>query len=138
MEHASLHERIVALEKENRRTKRWLAGLASLLAAVPLVGFAAVDSPEDASYRVVYASKFALRDPRTGKMRAELSHQTHAGGSAGITLWNPDGRPGAQLMLREDGRSHLSLGGGHERIQLTLEPDGTPSFVAGGETIELD
>ena len=63
----------------------------------------------DASYRIVSASKFALRDPRTGKLRAELAHQVDPGGWAGITLWDDTGHARGEFKLWEDGRTQLLM-----------------------------
>lgn len=111
----TLHDRIIGLERENRRIRRMLCGVATALAAVPLLGSAMNEEPVDAHYGIVYASKFALKDPRTGKVRAQLAHQTMEGGWAGITLWDDEGQPRAEFKLWEDGRAHLLMMDSHRR-----------------------
>lgn len=138
MNGSALHDRIIALEAQNRRTRRILLGLVVVLGTWPLLAFTRKSEPVDAHYRIVYASKFALKDPRTGVVRAELSHQTMEGGWAGITLWDNDGQPRGEFKLWEDGSAHLSIMDAKRRelSRLSVSKDGQPSLVLDGRTIE--
>jgi hypothetical protein len=135
METTLVHARLARLEAENRRTKRLLLALIVVLAAVPCLSLRG-EAP-DATYRIVYASKFALRDPRTGKLRAELSHQLQPGGWAGITLWDGDGHDRGEFKLWEDGRSQLLMvdGAGNELIRASVSAQGAPTLALGGKAL---
>jgi hypothetical protein len=138
MNDSALNDRMLALETQNRKIKRALLGLVVVLGTLPLFAFALKSEPQDANYRIVYASKFALRDPRTGIVRAELSHQTMAGGWAGITLWDNDGQPRGEFKLWEDGSAHLTMMDAHRRelSRLSVSKDGQPSLALDGKAIE--
>lgn len=138
MNDSTMNDRMLALETQNRRIKRLLLGFVIVLGSVPLLAFALKNEPTDAHYRIVYASKFALKDPRTGVVRAELSHQTMEGGWAGITLWDNDGHPRAEFKLWEDGSTRLSMMDAQvkELSRLSVSKDGVPSLVVGGKPIE--
>lgn len=137
METTLVQARLVRLEKEHRRTKKLLLCLIVVLAAAPFLAFAMRAEDADARYRIVYASKFALTDPRTGKMRAELAHSVDPGGWAGITLWDDRGHDRGEFKLWEDGRTHLLMldAAGHEVVQLSVAADGTPKLVLGGKEV---
>ena len=135
MDITTIHERLARLEKENRQWKRLLLVLLVVLAAVPLLSLRGEDS--DATYRIVYASKFAVRDPRTGKLRAELDHQVMPGGWAGLTLWDDNGRDRGEFKLWEDGRTQLLMmdAAGTELIRASVTADRTPKLVLGGKEV---
>jgi hypothetical protein len=135
METTLVHERLARLETENRRTKRLLLALVVVLAAVPFLSLRGEDP--DATFRIVTASKFALKDPRTGKMRAQLAHFVQPGGWAGITLWDDDGHDRGEFKLWEDGHTHLLMmdASGKEVVRLSVAADGTPSLVLGGKEV---
>ena len=78
--------RLSALERQNRIMRRVLGAALVAAGGFALLGMRGQEQPKDARYRIVYASKFAVQDPRTGKTRATLAHQTMAGGWAGLTL----------------------------------------------------
>jgi hypothetical protein len=134
----TLQDRVIALEKQNRAFRRLVLGLALAFGVLALLGFTMDNEPADANYRIVYASKFALRDPRTGKIRAELSHQTMPGGWAGMTLWDDKGNPRAEFKLWEDGTTHLVMmdAGRRTLAKLSVSPDGEPRLVLGDKEIE--
>src|ERR1044071_333902 len=117
-----IQEPLSRLPKENRRTKRRCLPLLWVAAALPLLSLRGEDS--DVSYRIVSASKFALRDPRTGKLRAELAHQVDPGGWAGITLWDDAGHARGEFKLWEDGRTQLLMvdAAGKEVIRASVSP----------------
>jgi len=133
----SFDVRLARLEAENRRIKRWLACALVVLAAMPLVSFTTRSDDTDASYRIVYASKFALKDPRTGILRAQLAHSVDPGGWAGITLWDDSGHPRSELKLWEDGRTLLSMTDpkGKEAVRLAVSSDGEPKLALGGKEV---
>jgi hypothetical protein len=130
-----IQERLARLERENRRTKRLVLPLLVVAAALPLLSLRSEDS--DASYRIVSASKFALRDPRTGKLRAELAHQVDPGGWAGITLWDDAGHARGEFKLWEDGRTQLLMvdAAGKEVIRASVSPQGAPVLALGGKEV---
>jgi len=135
MDITSFQERLIRLERENRRWKRMLVVVLVVVAAVPLLSLRGEDS--DATYRIVYASKFAVRDPRTGKLRAELDHQVMPGGWAGITLWDDGGRDRGEFKVWEDGRAQLLMmdATGKERIRASTTADGSPKLVLDGKEV---
>jgi hypothetical protein len=137
MDELRLHDRITRLERHNRRFRNLLGAAALLGSAAVLVGAADRREPEDVRFRVVYASKFALQDPRTDTLRAELSHQTMEGGWAGLTLWNLEGKPRAELKLWEDGSVRLNLvdSGRRDRVAITMVANGTPSLMLDGKAV---
>jgi len=137
MEPAFVQERLARLEKDCRRTRRWLGCVLLVLAATPLLAFAMKVDDADARFRVVSASKFELKDPRTGKVRAELSHVVTPGGWAGLTLWDDGGRARGEFKLWEDGRTHLRMtdGAGRELAQLSVAADGTTKLVLDGKEL---
>jgi len=140
MDERNWNQRLLRLERQNRRLRRLFFGLVVLAGTVPLMGLAVNDQPRDAHYRIVYASKFALKDPRTGKVRAELAHQTAKGGWAGLTLWDNDGEPRAELKLWEDGRCHLQLMDENRRElwRVAVSADGEPSIARAGKPVSLE
>jgi hypothetical protein len=135
MDTTLIHDRLAHLERANRRTKRLLLALLVVIAVIPLLSLRGEDS--DASYRIVYASKFALRDPRTGKLRAELAHQVDPGGWAGITLWDDAGRARGEFKLWEDGRTQLLMtdASGRELIRASVSTEGYPVLELGGKGV---
>lgn len=137
MEAQSLESRIESLERQNRLFRRGSMALAALAITSIAVAFGSAGDLPDAHYRIVSASKFSLVDQRTGKPRAELSHQTMAGGWAGITLWDEAGRPRAEFKLWEDGRTVLnSLSAeGKPQWDLSTEPDGKTRMQVGGHEV---
>ena len=137
METQSLESRIESLERQNRWFRRGALGLAALAVVSTTVAFRNAGEAPDAQFRIVSASKFALVDPRTGKTRAELSHQTMAGGWAGITLWDDAGKPRAEFKLWEDGRTTLSAtsADGKHPWELEAGPDGQPKMTLAGHEI---
>lgn len=137
MNNPSFEDRMIKLEKENRRIKRFLIGLLAVIFVIPLFAFTKSDRPVDAHYRIVYASKFAVKDPRTGKVRAQFAHQTMEGGWAGITLWDNDGKPRAEFKLWEDGRAHLMMMDSRrqELSRLSVSSEGEPAFAFRGKDV---
>lgn len=140
MSSSELRDRVLRLERENRLIKRLLVALAAALGLFPLLALAGDETPQDAHHRIVYASKFALQDPRTGKLRAQLAHQVQEGGWAGITLWDEAGQPRAELKLWEDGRTHLRMMDAERRelTRLSVSAEGEPELVLGGRTVKID
>ena len=135
MDTTMFDERLVRLERENRRWKRLLVATVGVLALVPLLSLRGED--RDASYRIVYASKFAVKDPRTGKLRAELDHQVQPGGWAGLTLWDDDGHDRGELKLWEDGRTQLLMmdAAGNELLRAGVSAQGAPSLAIRGKEL---
>ena len=133
----TLQDRVLRLEKQNRRAKRLLLCAAAIMGSVPLLAFGVSDRPESASFDIVYASKFVVRDSRTGVTRATFAHQTMEGGWAGITLWDNDGQPRAEFKLWEDGRSHLLLMDEHRRelSRLSVSHGGDARLGLGSEIV---
>src|SRR5688500_16420193 len=108
METNSLESRVETLERQNRLFRRGAIAMAALALVSITVAFRNSAESTDARFRIVSASKFQVVDPRTGKTRAELSHQTMSGGWAGMTLWDEAGRPRAELKLWENGSTLMS------------------------------
>jgi hypothetical protein len=140
MKNSTIEARLAHLEAQNRTLRRTGLTLAVLLGALPIVSFALPDEPKDATFRIVRASKFSLEDPRTGKVRGEFSHQVMAGGWAGITLWDDEGRPRAEFKLWEDGRTTLSMTDAERRTKFaaTVDPQGVVSLTANGAAVPLE
>ena len=130
-----LHHKVIGLERENRRIRLLLLSLIVVLSTILLLGSSTNYESKDAHFRIVYASKFALKDPRTGKVRAQLAHQTRPGGWAGITLWDNAGQPRAEFKMWEDGRTHLVMMDADRRVltKLSVSSDGEPSFSLDGK-----
>lgn len=137
MNMTSLQDRILRLENQNRRAKHMLIGVAVVIGTLLLLAFATISSPESASFDIVNASKFVVKDPRTGVTRATLAHQTMDGGWAGITLWDNDGQPRAEFKLWEDGRSHLLMMDEHrqELSRLSVTSSGDARLGLGSDTV---
>ncbi len=135
MDSTFIQERLAHLERQNRRTKRLLLALLAVVAPLALLSLRGEDS--DASFRIVYASKFALRDPRTGKVRAELSHQVQPGGWAGITLWDDTGHDRGELKLWEDGSTQLLMvdAAGKERVRASVSAQGASVLALDGKEV---
>ena len=133
----TLCERVETLERSNRRFKRAFLGLAGLVTVLGLASLAGQRERTDATYRIVYASKFALLDPATQRVRAELAHQVSPGGWAGMTLWDQDGQPRAELKAWEDGRTMLRMLGPErqEASHLAVSADGVPVLTVAGEVV---
>ncbi len=133
----TFEDRLTRLENQNRRLRRIGITLAALLSAVPLLGFAFSDEPSDGHFRIVYASKFALKDPRTDKIRGEFSHQTVPGGWAGLTLWDDEGQPRAEFKLWEDGRTALLMSDEQSgaKTRLAVDAEGAPSLTINGRPV---
>ena len=133
----SLESRLSRLENENRRLRRGGLALAVVLGIVPILAFALPDEPQDASFRIVDAGKFVLRDSRTGKVRGTFAHQTREGGWAGLTLWDGDGRPRAEFKLWEDGTTSLSMTDAERGVKarLGVDAEGVPSLSVNGRPV---
>ncbi|MEM9381564.1 MAG: hypothetical protein AAGB93_16535 [Planctomycetota bacterium] len=134
-----IEARLATLERQNRRLRRVFAGGAAVAAAFLLVGMRSNQAPADASYRIVYASKFAVKDPRTGKVRMTMAHQTQPGGWAGITLWDDDGRARGELKLWEDGKTLLSMTGADRsrKVDLAVDRDGEVELKLDGRSVSM-
>lgn len=138
MKQSTLEDRLYRIEKENKIFRRVLLGLAFTVGAISLVSAVSHQGPTDAHFRIVTASKFSLLDQRTGKVRAELSHQTMEGGWAGITLWDNKGRPRAEFKLWEDGSTRLAMMDAKrkELSSLTVDSEGETKLVVEGKKIK--
>jgi len=109
MDLSSLERRVLKLEVQNRWLRAVIMIILVSVTMFSLLGFTGEDELESARFKIVYASKFALMDPRTNTVRAELSHQVMPGGWAGLTLWDNEGRARAEMKLWEDGSARVSL-----------------------------
>lgn len=132
-----IEARLASLERQNRRLRGAFAGGAAIAAAFLLVGMRSNQAPVDATYRIVYASKFAVKDPRTGKVRMTMAHQVQPGGWAGITLWDDDGRARGELKLWEDGTTLLSMTGEDRsrKVELTVDREGEVDLELDGRSV---
>ena len=99
---ADLHERLAALEKQNRRFKQLGAALLVLTACLALTGQAP-------SKKIIEANQFVLRDD-SGKLRARLSVEEKAS-TATFQLFEPNG---TEKVLIDSGAS-----GGGTKITLS-------------------
>ena len=137
MEHKSLESRIETLERQNRWFRRGALALVTLALVSTAVAFKSASELPDAQFRIVSASKFALVDPRTGKIRAQLAHQTAAGGWAGITLWDEAGKPRAEFKLWEDGHTLLNTSSpdGNHPWEISTGVDGKAKMTLGDREV---
>jgi hypothetical protein len=87
---AGLAARLEALERENRRLRRWAALALASLAALAGVGAARETTP-----RIVEARQFVVRDD-AGRIRARLGIASPEG-AARLTLQDADGRVTADV-----------------------------------------
>ena len=134
MDSPSVEARLATLEKRHVRMKRLVCGVVALGAALTAVAF--TGPADDASFRIVYASKFVVLDPLTHKTRATLEHQTRPGGWAGLTLWDNDGKPRVEVKLWENGSARVAFlrPDGGSSSQLKMSPAGESTFERGGVT----
>jgi len=137
MQSTSLESRIDTLERQNRAWRRGTLAAFALGVAGIAVAFRGTADVPDGHFRIVTASKFSLVDPRTGKTRAELSHQVVPGGWAGITLWDDAGKPRAEFKLWEDGSIRLNsqAADGSQPWNLSVTADGKPKVEIGGRDV---
>lgn len=138
METRTIESRIEALERQNRLFRRASFAASILAVAVFAFAFRSVDEQPDAHFRIVTASKFSLVDARTGKPRAELSHQVVPGGWAGLTLWDADGKARAEFKLWEDGSVRMCAIGADGKYQsnISTSADGQSKLEIGGREIK--
>jgi hypothetical protein len=137
MEKNSLESRVETLERQNRLFRRASIAIAALALASITVAFRNAAELTDAQFRIVSASKFQVVDPRTGKTRAQLAHQTVPGGWAGMTLWDEAGKPRAELKLWEDGTTRLiaTAADGTAQWELSSSADGKSKVEVGGHEV---
>jgi hypothetical protein len=137
MTNGPFETRIQILERKNRVLTLCVAAVLSLAGLIVVLGqarppdfFAASPPSPDGQFRIVYASKFVLQDPRTGLTRATLAHQVHEGGWAGLHFYDGRGEPRAWVQLFEDGEASVALLDSQRQFQALLKVDqnGQASF----------
>lgn len=142
MRNASLEQRVSRLEKQNRRLRAALVAVAALLAVPVLLAAGAPRKPhpqypEKAVERfgIVYAHKFVLNNPYTGKVKAELAYQEKAGGWIGLQIYDDEGAPRSWLRFWGDGSASIALVDEERRprAEMKMQEDGSSSFVISGE-----
>lgn len=138
MEANMIEARLVMLERQNRLFRRVALAVSVVAVASLAMAFRAAETQPDAHFRIVSASKFSLLDPRTGKTRGELSHQTMPGGWAGLTLWDNDGKPRAEFKLWEDGSVRMcSIGAdGKYLSSVSTAADGRSKIEIEGREVQ--
>ena len=123
MNHEKLLNRVVKLEKQSR----FLIGPVLLAVLIVFVCGAMPNKKQeqltDGRFRIVYASKFALVDPRTDTTRATLAHQTSPNGWAGLHLYDSKGQPRVWIKLFEDGEASIAFLDSGKKIQSEIRID---------------
>jgi hypothetical protein len=132
-------QRLVALERENRRLRRLAIGLAVLVVVALVTATAALVAPYNAwlgfhlgevlgrpevvetKKTIVEAEQFVLRGP-DGKVRATLALRD--GNTAGLDLYDADGRGRAGFHLAGEGQPNLWMATADGNVTLSANGQG--------------
>jgi len=131
MKERDLEQRVATLERHNRILTYTLASLLLLGCVAAIADQEEASQRPDGHFRIVSASKFELRDPRTNTIRADLAHQVAPGGWAGLHFYDNDGQPRAWIKVFEDGEASFALLDSDWNIQslIGIDNNGRASFA---------